>query len=251
LDMGYIFCNDETPNKCWMGVELSEILQEESLKRLGVKINLWAWRHIIIGITKAHLETVAPFFARNEKLCREPLETNIYLSIFPWQAGHQRRVSVSIYGLDAAFPGQLQPALLRFYREISKIWHIWVGVEKEEGGQGIPAELVDSETQTTPRKESTRLNVSTRTHMGGNDGDGDDDGKGNEEPPTCASKRQKLVDSEIETTPQKMTAWLDVRPEDSPLTRSCIEKAEKTLKAMREIVELRRKSRDLFNVSGT
>jgi hypothetical protein len=40
LDVGYIFCSDESPNKCWTGVELSEILQEESRNRLNVKINL-------------------------------------------------------------------------------------------------------------------------------------------------------------------------------------------------------------------
>ena len=88
LDRGYIFCSDESPNKCWTGVELSEIQQEESLERLRVKINLWTWRHIIIGITKAHLEEIAPFFSKDEKACKELLETNIYYSIFPWQAGH-------------------------------------------------------------------------------------------------------------------------------------------------------------------
>ena len=62
--LNYIFCSDESSNKCWTGVELSEILQEESLERLDVKINLWAWRHIIIGITKAHLEEIAPFFCK-------------------------------------------------------------------------------------------------------------------------------------------------------------------------------------------
>ena len=71
LDRGYIFCSDKSLNKCWTGVELSEILQEESLERLRVKINLWAWRQIIIGITKEHLEEIAPFFARDNRGCKD------------------------------------------------------------------------------------------------------------------------------------------------------------------------------------
>ena len=129
VDVGYIFCSDESPNKYWTGVELSEILQEESLKRLNVKINLWAWRHIIIGITKTHLEEIAPFFCKDEMGCRERLETDIIISYhFPWQAGHQGRINTSVYGLDAVFPGRIQPALLRVYRRISRIWHYWLGL---------------------------------------------------------------------------------------------------------------------------
>jgi hypothetical protein len=82
-DVGYIFCSDKSPNKYWTGVELSEILQKESLQRLNVKINLWAWRHIIIGIAKAHLEEIAPFFCKDEKGCKERLETDIYHIVFP------------------------------------------------------------------------------------------------------------------------------------------------------------------------
>jgi hypothetical protein len=98
LDTGYIFCSDKSVNKCWTGTELSEILQEESKERLNVKINLWAWRHIIIGIAKAHLQKIAPFFCKDEKGCRAQLETDIYHIIFPWMAGHQGRINTSVYG---------------------------------------------------------------------------------------------------------------------------------------------------------
>jgi hypothetical protein len=81
LDIGYIFCSDETPNKCWTGVELSEILQKESLNRLGVRINLWAWWHIIIGITKTHLEQIAPFFPVMTRLAERYL-SRIYTGAF-------------------------------------------------------------------------------------------------------------------------------------------------------------------------
>ena len=187
LDRGYIFCSDERPNQCWTGVQLSEILQEESLKRLRVKINLWAWRHIIIGITKAHLEEIAPFFSRDEKVCKERLDKNIYYSIFPWQAGYQPRINLSVYGLDAAFPGRVQPALLRFYRRISRIWHCWLGLLE-------PKELMsDGNIEKWIEKN---------------------------ESPEHARKRRKVVDSETQVTPKKKSAILDIRVEDSPVTKA-------------------------------
>jgi hypothetical protein len=177
LDRGYIFCSDESPNKCWTGVELSEILQEESLKELGVRINLWAWRHIIIGIAKAHLQEIAPFFDKNEKACQTMLETNTYTMIFPWLAGHQWAINVSVYGLDSAFPGKIQPELLSFYRRIAKIWHYWLGLSKPEGA-------LDGLRMIRDRKR--------RLLMDENEQDEDH---------LPAEKRPKLIDAETQTTP--------------------------------------------------
>lgn len=189
LDLGYIFCSDESPNKCWTGVELSEILQQESLERLGVKINLWAWRHIIIGITKAHLEEIAPYFCKDEKACKTLLESNIYYQIFPWQAGHQWRINVSVYGLDMAFPGRLQPALLRLYRQVSRMWHYWLGVLEAE-------------------EEPVRIE--------------DDQGE-EDDSPVSARKRRKVVDAQTQITPKKETvAFLDIGVDDSPVTKRLI-----------------------------
>jgi len=207
-------------------VELSEILQEESLKRLRVKINLWAWQHIIIGITKAHLEEIAPFFSRDEKACKELLEMNIYYSIFPWQAGHQRRINVSVYGLDAAFPGRIQPALLRMYRQISRLWHSWLGLLKAEKETG----------------DNSRINRDKR----GLSMDEDEEG----EEPMPARKRRKVIDSATQTTPKKEFSLLDISLEDSPLTKQLIEKAregEATLRKTKEVIEIRRQSRNLLN----
>jgi len=175
---------------------------------------LWAWRQIIIGITKAHLEEVAPFFSRDEKACRERLEMNIYFSIFPWQAGHQRRLNVSVYGLDAAFPGRIQPALLRFYRQISRIWHYWLGLLELE-------EFLDNGRIKEWLEEN--------------------------ESPENARKRRKLVDSETQVTPKKKSAILDVRVEDSPITKALIQGAEMMVRKTKEAVEIRRQSRNLIN----
>ena len=222
-DRGYIFCSDKSLNKCWTGVELSEILQEESLQELQVKINLWAWRHIIIGIAKAHLEEIAPFFDKDEKACKALLARNIYSSIFPWLAGHQWTTNVSVYGLDVAFPGHIQPALLRFYRQISKIWHYWLGVLKSE-----------EETM-----EKMRIIKAVKRALGLDENE-------EEEDDLPIPKRRKVIDAQTQTSLKKL-ATLEVKADDSPVTKKLIEEVRR----MSEAVELRRRSRNLLNEFGT
>ena len=243
-DPGYIFCSDESPNKCWTGTDLSEILQKESSARLGVRINLWAWRHIIIRIAKEHLEEVAPFFEGDEPACKELLETNVYYSIFPWQAGHQRRIHTDVYGLDAAFPARLQKALRHFYRQISRLWHYWLGLLNIEPRLQWPILVenkppqVNAETQTTPKKARRHSIEAAEGHL----------------TPESAVKRRRLMDSEVHTTPKKECMWLEVRPEDSPQTKRPVENARQSLDRLvkntresldqiRGVVEKRRESR--------
>src|SRR6266496_5254810 len=48
-DGDYLFCLEDSNDICWNGKQLSEVLQRESKARLHVQINLWAYRHIVIG----------------------------------------------------------------------------------------------------------------------------------------------------------------------------------------------------------
>ena len=87
---------------------------------------------LAIGITKAHLKTIVPFFEKDNKLCEMLLAQNKDFFIFSWQVGHQVERSLSTYGLDKAFPGFLQPELLDEYLRISLIWHRhWKLMSKE------------------------------------------------------------------------------------------------------------------------
>jgi hypothetical protein len=172
------------------------------------------------------LEEIAPFFSKDEKACKELLETNIYYSIFPWQAGHQRRINVSVYGLDAAFPGQIQPALLRLYRRISRIWHHWLGILKaEEELAWIKMKKGGLSTNGDEQEEEERSSAPAR-------------------------KRRKVTDSETQTTPKKELSLLDIGVEDSPLTKELIKKAresEAMLRKANEAIRIRRRSRNLIN----
>ena len=234
IDKGYIFCDDKSLNECWAGTELSSVLQDESERRLSLRIGLWTWRHIIIAITKDHLEEIALFFERDEAACKSLLETNIYYSIFPWQAGHQPRVNVAIYGLDAAFPGQMQPGLLRLYRQISKIWHHWLGLAtvEERSIWSIRAKRLLREIAA---------DVENDHEVSGGVNGGEIDAR--------VIKRQKMVaDSETQTTPQKRAVplELEINVEDSPTTKSLILNAQERLKNVMEIIKLRRSSKKMI-----
>jgi hypothetical protein len=163
-DAGYLFCSDRSLEKCWDGDVLTDVLQRESMARLGSKLGIWAFRHILIGITKVHVKEIAGYFLKDNKFEKDMLKENqdVDLYMYAWQAGHQRETNVSIYGKDAAYPTQMQPELLQQFLRISRRWHRWFpsGVVEEENidesdGQGKKRKMVDSETQTTPKKQKT------------------------------------------------------------------------------------------------
>jgi hypothetical protein len=143
---------------------------------------------------------------------------------------------VSVYGLDAAFPGRIQPALLRVYRQISRMWHYWFGF--------LP-----------PESEKEELMGRSRINNGekrGRSENGEDEQEGEDEAgsPAYARKKRKLMDSETQTTPKKQLSLLDINTEDSPMTKVLIEKAwkvEMELRKTKEAIELRRRSRNLLN----
>lgn len=190
-----------------------------------LKINLWAWRHLIIGITKAHLEEIAPFFSRDEKGCKQLLETNIYFNIFPWQAAHQSQMNLGVYGLDVAFPARLQPAVMGAYRQISRIWHYWL-------------EVLDAEEV---REWRTRGKWS-RKRVGNIESGGEDESGEEDESTERAGKRRKIMDPGRPTTPKDRLRSLNLNVEESPTTKALKVKARDIIDA----IESRRRGSDLL-----
>jgi len=152
-DGDYLFCSEESPDKCWEGDVLSDILQRESEARLTVKINLWAYRHIVIAIAKAHVKEIAAHFEKDDALWRQMLASNPNFNVFSWQAGHKRATNVSTYGLDQAYPGRLQPELLYEYLRISQIWHQWLGFSDGVPEQAVNNGIVGGEKNVSERDE--------------------------------------------------------------------------------------------------
>jgi hypothetical protein len=152
-DGDYLFCSEESPDKCWEGEVLSDVLQRESEDRLRVKINLWAYRHIVIAMAKAHVKEIAAHFEKDDAVWQQMLGSNPNFNIYAWQAGHKRATNVSTYGLDQAYPGRLQPELLHEYLRISQIWHQWLGFRESIFIEMINNGIIRGKKNTCGREE--------------------------------------------------------------------------------------------------
>ena len=163
-DGDYLFCSDESPDKPWEGGQLSEALQRESEASLKVKVNMWAYRHIAVQMTRMHVKEIYPHFEKDDTLWEAMLSRNKDYNIYAWQTGHQRSTNVSTYGLDRVFPSRLQPELINEYIRISRIWHRWLGLWKGPiiaHVEGRPnavreREMADDREPETPQRKRQR-----------------------------------------------------------------------------------------------
>lgn len=152
----YLFCSDETPHKCWDGDILSKTLQEESEKHIGVKLNIWAYRQIILGIAKRYLKEIWPYFDKDDKAARKLQTQNPDSFMFAWMSAHMPELNITTYGLDIEFPCHLQPELMLMYLRIALLWHeflklIGLGEADIEARVGVvkrKRKMVDCEVQT-------------------------------------------------------------------------------------------------------
>jgi hypothetical protein len=227
-DAGYLFCSDKSLEKSWDGTVLSDMLQQESTARLGWKLGIWAFRHILIGITKVHIKEIAGYFLKksmiaeiagyflkSSTIAKDVLQENadIDLYIYAWQAGHQREINVGVYGKDAAYPTRMQPELLYQFLRISRRWHHFfesyvaseesAAVEKEtldeSSGRGTKRKMVDCATQMTPSKKRKTVDYATQV---------------------TPTKKQKTVDCATQTTPKEVSrADAFMNEIDSPETK--------------------------------
>jgi hypothetical protein len=77
----------------------------------------------VIGVSIVATERYAkeisrPFDLNDGKSAAADIEV-----VFAWQSGHRPMQRGTSYGIDAAYPDSLQPALLRVYRWVSCRWH--------------------------------------------------------------------------------------------------------------------------------
>jgi len=96
------------------------------------------------------------------------MSRNKDLNIYAWQTGHRRATNVSTYGLDKAYPGQLQPELLSEYLRISQLWHRWLGLYEDDVIANEGKRKCQQEDIKTPEKKQQKtlepeLNVSPRS----------------------------------------------------------------------------------------
>lgn len=104
-----------------------------------------SYRQISIAITEKHLTHISsPFNRHDDKSVDAQLEV-----AFAWQSGHRPQQRAISYGIDAAFPDSLQPALLRVYKWASNEWHRFLDRTRSK-------KLPDDDTQSTEVTTVTR-----------------------------------------------------------------------------------------------
>jgi len=57
-----------------------------------------------------------------------------------WQGGHTKKMSLSLYGVNSAYPVNLQPQLLADYWHASRAWHGFLGLDVYQDGLREPQE---------------------------------------------------------------------------------------------------------------
>ncbi|RKK32332.1 hypothetical protein BFJ67_g14800 [Fusarium oxysporum f. sp. cepae] len=93
----------------WPTSRLTAILQTATSRVWLQKMNIQHYRQISIGITEKHVREVhSPFNRYDDSSAKADLNV-----VFAWQSGHRPLQRGITYGLDGAFPHQLQPALFR------------------------------------------------------------------------------------------------------------------------------------------
>ena len=86
---------------------------------------------------------------------------------FAWQSGHRPRQRGTTYGLNGAFPSQMQPALLNIYEWVSVEWHQFLG-HQSRGNASIsmfqqqPVSTNGNEESSNQAKSTAILNGKSR-----------------------------------------------------------------------------------------
>ncbi len=114
-----LFRSEEAPDKPWDSSRYTSILKKATTAVWKVSVNTQLYRQLTIGITGKHVQELhKPFNRFDDKTAMADMNV-----VFAWQSGHRPIQRATTYGLDGAFPTQLQPALLRVYEWASTRWH--------------------------------------------------------------------------------------------------------------------------------
>ncbi|EWY79398.1 hypothetical protein FOYG_17443 [Fusarium oxysporum NRRL 32931] len=140
-------------NSFWSTKTFSEELKRISSTVPGIpcEIGVQLYRQLSIAITEKHVRTATSGFNRFDDTACAASED----AAFAWQSGHRPMQRYSTYGLDGAFPDQLQPALLRIYARISADWHKFLSID--DGEEPGSANTTDDAYQVKPSKEVASL----------------------------------------------------------------------------------------------
>jgi hypothetical protein len=128
-------------SKQWTSERIRKIMQKQSEKWLGVRLNISAWRHIVISISRRYLSGRFVVDEAEEEVEWETFDEDNLDGDSPWdlQAGHGTHVAGMIYARELRqAPGQTMRRQDMF-RQISQEWHRFLQFESSIQGFGIKA----------------------------------------------------------------------------------------------------------------
>ncbi|KAL6405826.1 hypothetical protein AUP68_10965 [Ilyonectria robusta] len=124
---GFLFF--QSNGKAWTSTRLTALLKAASKKVWDREVNSRVYRQLAIGITEKHVREVYSPFNRYDDRSTDA-DRNV---VFAWQSGHRPMQRAVTYGLDGAYPHQLQPSLLRAYEWASTRWHEFLHQASKKG----------------------------------------------------------------------------------------------------------------------
>jgi hypothetical protein len=122
----YLFTAYDTPSACFSSTACSRILQQ-SMPESPILLHFQIYRQIVVAVSKKHLPGMVKPFDPNA-----PRDHDRLSRFRSFQTGHNPATHAGAYALDCAYPAKLQPDLLERYLEISKAWHQFLAIDKEE-----------------------------------------------------------------------------------------------------------------------
>lgn len=148
-DRKYLFSSLENPDKHWKPSRLTTVLRRLTKAVMGIEIGVQLYRQLSIAVTERHLAHISKPFNRFDD---KTMEANIDVAL-AWQSGHRPMQRGTSYGIDAAYPDSLQPALLRVYRWTSDIWHNFLDETQDTHvNRAVSPSTTDNGQAERPRK---------------------------------------------------------------------------------------------------
>jgi hypothetical protein len=118
-DRRLLFAAPDQPQRPWGAEVLTKALKPLTLDVCGATFGVQVYCQVSIAVTEQHIKRLSqPFNRYDDKSPHADIEMT-----FAWQSGHRPTQRGTSYGIDAAYPDSLQPALLRVYKWASAKWH--------------------------------------------------------------------------------------------------------------------------------
>ncbi len=123
-----LFASSERPERPWTADVLTKALKLLTQDVCGTPFGVQVYRQLSVAVTERHIKHISrPFNRYDDKSTEADREV-----AFSWQSGHRPLQRGTVYGIDAAFPDSLQPALLRVYQWASIEWHNFLGADNNQ-----------------------------------------------------------------------------------------------------------------------